>query len=142
MSMPRNVNVTNFTPGEMRSTGAKTDLGLEGHGFFEVQLPNGSTAYTRDGEFKLIAQGQLVNKQGYPVLGDSGPIQLDLNNPEPLTVAGNGEVSQGADVKGRLKLAVFNDPKLLTQVGGGLFLANDPKIIPGRHRRFDPSGLA
>ncbi|MBC8003403.1 MAG: flagellar hook-basal body protein [Opitutaceae bacterium] len=129
MSMPRATASTSFLPGEMRSTGAKTDLGLEGPGFFEVQLPNGSSAYTRDGEFRLSAQGQLVTKQGHLVLGDSGPLQMDLNNPAPLTVSSNGEVSQGADVKGRLKLMDFNNPKLLTQVGGGLFLAGDPNLL-------------
>lgn len=130
MSMPRAASSTNFLSGELRPTGAMTDFGLQGAGFFEVQLPDGSSAYTRNGEFKMSALGQLVTKQGYLVLGESGPIQRDLKNPAPLTVSSNGEVSQGTDVKGKLKLTDFNDPKLLNQVVVGLFLANDPKLVP------------
>src|SRR5436190_2122119 len=63
---------TNFQPGEFRVTNGRTDLAIDGQGFFEVQLPNGSTAYTRDGEFHTDAQGQLVTKEGYRVQGDGG----------------------------------------------------------------------
>ena len=87
-----------------------------------------SVAYTRDGEFRLNAQGQLVTKQGYLVQTDGGPVQFDLNNPDPITVSATGEVSQGSDVKGRLRLTEFSDPKLLTVLGGGLFMANDPNL--------------
>ncbi len=60
---------TNFQPGEVRVTNVKTDLAIDGKGFFEVQLPNGATAYTRDGEFHIDAQGELVTKEGHRVLG-------------------------------------------------------------------------
>src|SRR3954464_3122786 len=52
----------NFQPGELKRTGNSLDFALEGKGFFEVQLPNGEHAYTRDGEFHMNAQGQLVTK--------------------------------------------------------------------------------
>ena len=61
---------TNFSQGELKATGDKLDLALEGPGFFAVQMPDGSTAYTRDGEFQLNSQGQLTTKQGYPVIGN------------------------------------------------------------------------
>ena len=130
MSMPQATAFTNFQQGELSPTPSNTDFALDGPGFFEVQLPNGASAYTRNGQFKLSPQGQLVTHQGYPVLGESGPIQKDVNNPSPLTVSPDGEVSQGADIKGRMKLANFNNPRLLTQVEGGLFLATDPQIRP------------
>src|ERR1039457_827918 len=103
--IPAARTAVNFQPGELRPTQNPTDFALEGKGFFEVQLPNGDHAYTRDGEFHLNAQGQLVTKQGYPVLGDGGPLQFDPSNAQPLTIAATGEVSQGGDVKGKLKLA-------------------------------------
>src|SRR2546421_12269743 len=55
---------TNFSPGELRFTGVKTDVALEGSGFFAVQLPDGNIGYTRDGEFQTNASGELISKQG------------------------------------------------------------------------------
>ncbi len=126
--IPQAVTGVSLQQGALRPTANKLDFGLEGPGFFEVQLPGGEMAYTRDGEFQLNAQGQLITKQGYAVQSDSGPIQFDLNNSAPITVSATGEISQGEDLKGRLRLAEFNDPKLLTSVGGGLFLADDPNL--------------
>ena len=117
---------TNFQPGEFRITNVKTDLAIDGRGFFEVQLPNGTLAYTRDGEFHLDAQGQLVTKEGYRVMGEGGPIVLDLNNRTELSISATGEVSQGADLKGRVKLTEFASPRALTRLSGGYFTADNP----------------
>jgi flagellar basal body rod protein FlgG len=125
-ALPRGTANTNFAPGEMRYTSQPTDVAIDGDAFFEVQLPNGSSAFTRDGEFHISAQGQMVTKQGYPVLGDGGPIQIDLEKGVPVSIASTGEVSQGTDQKGSLRLTRFDNPRNLTQVSGGLFLATDP----------------
>jgi flagellar basal-body rod protein FlgF len=111
----------NFQQGELRSTGSAMDFALEGSGMFTVQMPDGKNAYTRDGEFRLNAQSQLVTKQGYTVMSDSGPLQMDTNNPAPITVAATGEVSQGADVKGKLSLVEFAKPQDLTMISNGYF---------------------
>ena len=125
---PNARGVTNFSPGEMKYTGVNTDVAVEGSGFFEVQLPSGAAAYTRDGEFHVNAQGQLVTKQGFAVLGENGPVQFDPGNGGPVSIAATGEVSQGSDVKGKLKLTDFNEPHLLAPVPGGFFLANHPNL--------------
>ena len=127
-TIPKATAATSFLAGDLQFTGNKNDVAIEGKGFFQVQLPTGGTAQTRDGEFQVNAQGQLVTKEGYAVLGESGPIQLDPNNSAPITISAAGDVSQGTDVKGKLKLVEFDQPKLLTQVSGGYFVANDPKI--------------
>ncbi len=67
--MPTGSATTNFQPGEFRMTGVKTDVAIDGRGFFEVQLPNGQNVLTRDGEFHVSSQGQLVTKEGYTVMG-------------------------------------------------------------------------
>jgi flagellar basal body rod protein FlgG len=123
---------TNFQPGEFRITNINTDLAVDGKGFFEVRLPNGSNAYTRDGEFHLDAQGQLVTKEGYAVQGDSGPIAIDLNKDKDkeMSVASTGEVFQGIDLKGRIRLTEFGNPKLLTRLSGGYFTADNPNAAP------------
>lgn len=56
-----------FTQGNLAQTDAPLDVAIQGRGFFEIQLPDGTTAYTRDGSFTLDSQGQLVNSNGYPL---------------------------------------------------------------------------
>lgn len=120
----------NFQPGELKPTGNPLDFALEGRGFFEVQLPNGDHAFTRDGEFHLNSLGQLVTKQGYNVVGDGGPLQFDPANGSALTISATGEVSQGGDVKGKVKLAEFANPGLLTPLGSGMFRADHSGLQP------------
>jgi flagellar basal body rod protein FlgG len=127
-ALPKATAATSFRQGELKFTGDKSDVAIEGKGFFEVRLPSGSIAYTRDGEFQVNSQGQLVTKQGYAVMGDSGPIQLDLSNTTPMTISSTGEISQGADLKGKLKITDFDHPELLTQVNGATFLAGNPNL--------------
>jgi flagellar basal body rod protein FlgG len=129
-TMPLASATTNFQAGELRSTGISTDLGIDGPGFFEVRLPDGTKGYTRDGEFRLNTQGQLTTKQGLPVMGQDGPLQLDPNNSAPITVALTGEVSQGGEQKGQLHLTEFNNPTALTSSGTGLFTCTDLTAQP------------
>lgn len=128
VSLPRYASTTNFTPGNTVFTGVDTNLSLEGPGFFEVRLPNGSSAYTRNGEFNLNSQGELVTASGYTVLSDAGTIQMDLRNPAPITVSANGEVHQGDDLKGKIKVVDFNDPNLLTPISQSCFIATNPAL--------------
>lgn len=121
-TLPRATVATSFAQGELQPTGSNTDLAIEGAGFFEVQLPSGDSAYTRDGGFRISANGQLVNKQGFPLLGEAGPIQFDRTNGiQPISISPTGEVSQGAEVRGKLKVVEFEQPQQLTQMGGGLY---------------------
>lgn len=128
--IPSSTTSVNFQQGMLRPTSLPTDLAIEGPGFIEVQLPNGTHAFTRDGELQLNAQGQLTTKQGYLVLGDSGPIQLDPTNSSPISVAPTGEVSQGGGVKGRIQVMEFQQPNQLKPIGGGCFLAVSPQSKP------------
>jgi len=123
-------DVTNFSPGEMRATGGPTDFGLEGPGFFTVQLPNGQHAYTRDGEFHVSAQGQLVTKQGYPVLGSNGTLQFNPNISAAITLSASGDLSQGDEVVGKLQLTEIKGAQNLTNIGSGLFRADDKSAKP------------
>ena len=128
VALPATRSHLNFSAGDVRRTDGNTDFAIEGKGFFEVQLPNGATGYTRDGEFKINAQGQLVTKQGYLVMGQGGPIQIDTTLSTGITVAPDGTISQGAEVRGRMNIVTVNDPNLLTPTSGGFFLANNPAI--------------
>src|ERR1041384_5498492 len=79
-----------FTQGQLTSTGEKLDLGIQGDGFYEVQRPDGTVGYTRDGSFKLNAQGQVVTVDGLPVLSSFQPIPVGAG---AITVSENGQVT-------------------------------------------------
>jgi flagellar basal body rod protein FlgG len=115
---------TNFSQGELKATGDNLDMALEGPGFFTVQMPDGSKAYTRDGEFKINGQGHLTTKQGYPVLSNSGPLTFDPGNSAPINISADGQASQGPDVKGKLAVTEFGKLSALSMSSSGYFRAN------------------
>jgi len=125
---------TDFSPGELKYTNNGSDVAIEGSGFFQVRLPSGATALTRDGEFKVNSQGQLVTKESYPVLGTNAlglgvPIQLSPDHSGALSFSSTGNVNQGSQTIGHLAVTDIDKPHLLTHISGGYFLAQNPKII-------------
>ena len=129
-SIPTVTSVTNFKTGELCATRNPMDFALDGPGFFTVQLPNGGKAYTRDGEFQLNAKGQLVNKEGYLVLGSSGPLQFNPNTSDPITISVKGDVSQGSVSKGKIQITEFKHPEKLEPLGSTDFSPNNPGAQP------------
>lgn len=126
--LPRAAASTTFSQGGFQTTGVGTHAAIEGQGFFEIQLPGGELGYTRDGEFSLNSSGQLVTKQGYPVLADGGALQFDRNTPGEVSISADGTVSKGSETRGRLRVVRFNDPALLTPAGAGHWKAENPAI--------------
>ena len=113
----------NFGQGALQQTGNNLDMAIKGQGFFQVQLPDGSTGYTRDGAFQVDANGQLVTNAGYPVQpGITIPA-----NAQNVTVARDGTVDitvpgQVATQRlGQLQLVSFVNPAGLDPRGGNLF---------------------
>jgi flagellar basal-body rod protein FlgG len=113
----------NFGQGSLDQTGNPLDLAISGQGFFQVQLPDGTQAYTRDGSFQVDAQGQLVTSAGYPV---SPAINIPANTLS-VTVGKDGVVTaqvSGATAPqqvGQIQLANFVNPAGLDPRGGNLF---------------------
>jgi flagellar basal body rod protein FlgG len=128
--IPSASTVTSFKTGELCSTGNSMDFALEGPGFFAVQMPDGQSAYTRNGEFQLNSKGQLVNKEGYPVLGDNGPLQFNPNSSDPITISAAGDVSQGVEKKGNIQITEFLNPGKLTPLGTGFVGSDDGDAQP------------
>jgi len=126
--LPAARSSTAFSRGDFQTTGVPTHVAIEGNGFFEIQLPNGELGYTRNGQFSVDANGQLVTSQGYPVLTDGGAVQLDNTLPGPIFIAADGTVSKGTTGRGKLRVVEFSDPQQLTAVGGGFWKATDPAI--------------
>lgn len=119
---------TSSLPTAFRVAAPQASVQVEGPGFFVLQLPDGTLAYTRDGDFYQGALGTLVTRQGWPVLGESGVIELDPANPAPAAISPTGEVSQGAEVRGVLRLVEFNRPDLLATTGLGHCFAVHPDL--------------
>jgi flagellar basal-body rod protein FlgG len=110
-----------FTQGQLTATGERLDLALQGDGFFEVQRPDGTTAFTRDGTFKLNSGGQVVTNEGLPVLGGFQPVPPGTTS---INVAENGEVTYqgaGGTQTFRITLSRFANPSGLQSLGGNLY---------------------
>ncbi len=123
-SFPSATNGLSFKAGEMQPTGRPLDLGIQGTGFFQVQMPDGTRAYTRDGSFSQRADGTLVNSSNFPVLSESGnPIVLTQGT-GAVTVTQDGSVSQGDAQVARLSVTSFSNTGGLLPISGGLLLAN------------------
>jgi len=78
-----------YSPGNMIQTGNPLDMVVEGTGFFQVQIPDGTTAYTRDGSFKMNQEGIVMTSDGYPLT----PAITVPTNYQQLTIGSDGTVS-------------------------------------------------
>ena len=100
-----------FSQGNLNRTGRELDLALTGSGFFAVESPDGEV-YTRDGEFQLTAEGNLVTMHGWPVAWSVRDGLIDPTG-EQLAIDAEGNVRQGLVDIGRLRIADFSDPQSL-----------------------------
>jgi flagellar basal-body rod protein FlgG len=110
--------------GNLTATDNTFDLAIQGKGYFQVRLPTGETAYTRDGTFQLNATGQIVTHDGFTVLpGITVP-----NNAIDVTINPSGQVLvkvQGTVALsnvGQLQIATFPNEPGLNSIGGNLYL--------------------
>jgi flagellar basal-body rod protein FlgG len=112
-----------FSQGNLQVTEQPLDMAVNGRGFFQVQLPDGDIAYTRDGQFQLNADGDIVNPDGYL-------LEPNINVPEnatSVTIGKDGTVSaivnnQPAPVNlGQIPLVNFVNPQGLQAIGNNLF---------------------
>jgi flagellar basal-body rod protein FlgG len=112
-----------FTQGNLQSTGNNYDVAIQGAGFFQVLLPDGSTAYTRDGSFQVDSQGQLVTSSGYAVQpaitipGNAQSVTIGRDGTVSATIAGSAQPTQ----IGTLQLATFVNPTGLESKGENLY---------------------
>ena len=122
-----------FTQGNLQQTNNPLDIAIQGNGFFQVQMPDGSAAYTRDGNFQVNAQGQLVTASGFQV---QPAIQIPANTLS-ITVARDGVVSvtrsgQTAPTQvGTLQLSSFVNPAGLQSMGENLYVETAASGTPG-----------
>ena len=121
-----------MTQGTLKETGNDLDLAIEGRGFFELTLPSGESAYTRDGALKRSAEGVIVNADGYPLIGNI-TIPQDARD---LTINADGEIyayfdgQPGGQLIGTIGLVSFANAKGLEPMGGNLYRETDASGNP------------
>ncbi len=112
-----------FTQGNLQQSGNPLDVAVLGQGFFEVQMPDGTNGYTRDGSFQVNAQGQLVTNNGYTL----NPGITIPANAQSVTIGGDGTVSvslpgqAAAQNVGQITISNFVNPAGLEPKGQNLF---------------------
>lgn len=118
-----------FTTGELTQTGEQMDIAIAGDGFFEVQLPDGTQAYTRDGGFKRASDGRVVTSDGLPVNGfpqiQPGVTQITVSNTGEMTLSGPG-VNQTQ----RIPLTRFPNPAGMEAIGSNLYRESQSSGAP------------
>lgn len=121
-----------FSQGNMQQTGNSLDVAIQGRGFFQVQMPDGTQAYTRDGSFSVDSQGQLVTKSGFSIQ----PSITVPTNATSITIGDDGTISAkipGTSTPiqvGNLQLADFVNASGLQPNGQNLFLESGASGAP------------
>lgn len=117
---------TQFSQGSVIKSDAPTSVAIQGDGFFSVQTPNG-IKYTRDGNFSINQNGELVTQEGYNVLGENGAISFGdafLTSSSELQIRSNGEVMIDEEVVDRLAVVAFENNEVLTKAADNLYEGN------------------
>jgi len=122
-----------LAPGRLETTGRSLDLAIEGDGFYPIALPDGRTAYTRDGRFTRDANNNLVTGDGYRLIWQ-GAIPADTPD-ERITVNRDGTVDVLQDDGtlarvGQIGLVRFTNPTGLVSYGRNLFIESEPSGAP------------
>lgn len=123
------------TQGSLEQTENSRDLAIDGEGFFQVLMPDGTTAYTRDGSFQLNQNGQMVTANGYPV----EPAIFLPANALSVSVGEDGTVSVrqpgvAADNEvGQITVSTFINPVGLESLGGNLYLETGASGAPNEN---------
>jgi flagellar basal-body rod protein FlgG len=122
---------TDHSNGSLKNTGNDFDIALVGKGFFCVQTSDG-IHYTRKGDFTLNGDGTLVTRSGWPVMGESGEIQVDSFGNQAqhkkFSVDEGGHISVDGNQIDSLQLVDFPQPYKLIKVGETLFKSPDSGI--------------
>ena len=130
------------TPGPVAATGRNLDVAMQGNAWLAVQGLDGTEAYTRGGSLDVSADGTLTTRNGLPVMGDGGPIQVPANS--EVSIGGDGTVSARTGngrptAVGRLKLVTPETP--LIRGDDGLFRGADGDLPADATARVQDGAL-
>lgn len=123
MTFPKVNMGISFSPGETQPTKRDLDVAIQGEGFFEIKNPDGSMAYSRNGQFQLRADRTLVTGSGAEVMTDSGSPITAISGTGAIVINRDGTIFQGDASLGKLAVRKFANNAELTPLSGGLFAA-------------------
>jgi flagellar basal-body rod protein FlgF/flagellar basal-body rod protein FlgG len=123
--------------GNLEHTGNDLDLAIQGPGFFTVKAASGEV-FTRDGNFHVSPQGQLVTTAGDAVMGENGPIQIVG---APVSISPDGTLSVNGAVAGKLKMVDFPPATQLEALGQTYYTAPDGSAKPAAHASIQQGSL-
>lgn len=114
-----------FSQGNLAQTGNAYDVAIKGNGFFQIQMPDGTTGYTRDGAFQVDANGQLVTNSGFAVQPGitipANALTVTIANDGTVQVTTPGNAANPTTV-GQIQIASFVNPAGLEPRGGNLYV--------------------
>ena len=116
------VRSRDLSQGSVHETDSETDLAIQGPGYFKVQTPQG-LRYTRNGNFYLSPDYQLVTKEGYTVLGKNGPLNLDSRD-KHFAFDGEGGIHMDKSLSEEMLIVDFPYPQELRPLGQTYFAAD------------------
>ncbi len=123
----------NFSQGTVVSSGNPLDVMIEGNGFFQLKLPDGTIAYSRDGGFKMDADGNVVNSAGYPlepaIQIPQDAMEVGISRDGVVSVVTSGDTANVQEI-GQIELARFPNAAGLQARGGNLFLESPGSGAP------------
>ncbi len=121
-----------FSQGELIQTQNELDVAIEGQGFFQVEMPNGDTSYTRAGAFKRDSDGRMTNSNGFPIL----PVITIPDGARQISISQDGIVAAilAGDTEsteiGQMELAIFTNPAGLYSAGDNQYLETGASGAP------------
>jgi flagellar basal-body rod protein FlgF len=134
--------VHDTTSGAFEQTGNPLDAAINGPGYFAVQAPDGTTAYTRAGYVRVSDSGDLVTSAGQKLLDEGGsPINIPPEQVGELAMAKDGTISTKTGDIGRLAVTVFDDEASVTPRGDGLMAAQNGRVLPASETSLRTGGI-
>jgi flagellar basal-body rod protein FlgG len=138
-----NLPQRDFSEGELLRTAEMLDLAIAGEGFFEVEMPDGTSAYSRDGQFSIGGEGKVLNSSGYALRSGFQPIPRGTTN---IQISPKGQVdcfSEDGIGSFQIQLCRFTNPGGLQLKSPNLFLATEssgpPEVfLPGENHPCEP----
>ena len=112
--------IRDFSPGALNATGNPLDLAIDGEGFFVIETPDGEQ-FTRNGHFKIDADGLLVNSDGFPLFSENRTPFFFAPNEKEINITRDGMVTTENGIIGQIRVVGFSSLQKLRETYNGLY---------------------